>query len=91
MTRTGSAAWEERQLARDFADVESMLRYLRQADETFALLIEDYIDAKRALAHWRRSRRSERAERIAEYDEVVDALTREIRERIEAESKRSHR
>jgi hypothetical protein len=90
VTAKGTSAGDDT-LARDFGDVEFTLRRLRQGDETFASLIEDYLEAKRALAHWRRSRRRERGERLAEYQEVVTALAAEIRERIQIATKRPQR
>lgn len=69
-------------LLSEFADVLPALHRHIRAEPDFAALVEDFLDAARALRHWRRDTSRHRHARVAEYDELVKGLRLEIRLRL---------
>ena len=70
-------------------DREAEIRRLAGCDESFRSLCEDLGDAVRALDHWLSASSAHVADRISEYQALVDALVAEMRASLDAASEKA--
>jgi hypothetical protein len=68
---------------------EAEIRILAGCDESFRSLCEDLSDAVQALDHWIGAGGAHVADRIAEYQSLIDALVAEMRASLDAASEKT--
>ena len=68
---------------------EAEIRVLAGSDDSFRSLCEDLSDAVRALDHWLDAESVDVAERIREYQSLIDALVAEMQASLDAASQKT--